>query len=550
MTIKRKMLLICGLIVLGIGGIATVSYMELAHVQKSYDHLRHKVVGAQIDVLEINRDVNYVSRLTRNMMLGSNWEKDMKKLENMLDRIKGNYKTLNLVAEGVEEKELIRKAQAATMNFVNDGYRFSKALKGLDKSRRYTKYPEYGKSATPLAVESRKYFGSLVKLKEEKLAEASEQLNETIIKMEKTIVIVAVIMLAIILALVFAVTRGILMSMSRMVEVIETLAKNDLTGSIGEAGKDEIGLMQKAARKMINTLTQTVGGIMSGVTTLSDSSSNLTDISAELSDGAGNVSENAASVTASTQKMSENMTSVAAAAEELSTNIGMVSSATEEMTATINEIARNTDRTKATTRRAVERSKKASYDVGRLSTSAKDIGKVVETITDISEQTNLLALNATIEAARAGEAGKGFAVVASEIKSLAQQTADATLEIKENITNVQVSTENTVSEIEGISNEISAVSDMIDGVASAVEEQSITTKEIAGNVGQAAHAVQDVTENINQSSNVANEIAQAVSDVGQVLNTMSENSRKVKANAGELNQLANELGQNVSQFKI
>ena len=73
----------------------------------------------------------------------------------------------------------------------------------------------------------------------------------------------------------------------------------------------------------------------------------------------------------------------------------------------------------------------------QLGTAAQEIGKVTETITNISSQTNLLALNATIEAARAGTAGKGFAVVANEIKELAQQTASATEDIKSKILGVQ-----------------------------------------------------------------------------------------------------------------
>ena len=211
-------------IVLGISGIAVTSFVELTSVQNTYNHLRHKVMAAQLDVLEINRDVNYVSRLTRNMMLGSNYEKDMEKLEKMLDRIMENYKTLNAVAEGAEEIELVRNAQTATMNFVKDGYRFSKALKDLDKSQRYTRYPDYGKSATPLAVESRKYFGQLVTLKEKKLTEASKKMDETIKRMKKMIVLVAGILLTAIITLVFTMTRGMLKSIRNMAGVLDTLA--------------------------------------------------------------------------------------------------------------------------------------------------------------------------------------------------------------------------------------------------------------------------------------------------------------------------------------
>jgi methyl-accepting chemotaxis protein len=111
---------------------------------------------------------------------------------------------------------------------------------------------------------------------------------------------------------------------------------------------------------------------------------------------------------------------------------------------------------------------------------------VVETITEISEQVNLLALNATIEAARAGEAGKGFAVVANEIKELAKQTSAATLEIKEKIQNIQGSTDGTVKGINEISEVIRSVNEIVGTIATAVEEQSAATKEIASNIAQAS----------------------------------------------------------------
>jgi methyl-accepting chemotaxis protein len=91
----------------------------------------------------------------------------------------------------------------------------------------------------------------------------------------------------------------------------------------------------------------------------------------------------------------------------------------------------------------------------------REIGKVTETISEISSQTNLLALNATIEAARAGAAGKGFAVVAGEIKALAQQTATATEDIKNRISGVQNSTSSGIAEIEKISRVIFEVSDIV-----------------------------------------------------------------------------------------
>jgi methyl-accepting chemotaxis protein len=150
-------------------------------------------------------------------------------------------------------------------------------------------------------------------------------------------------------------------------------------------------------------------------------------------------------VATSAEEMSANLNNVAAAMEAVFHQYQpWLPRAAEEMTATINEIAQNAEKAGAISDQAVDKAGETSGQMEGLGQAAEGIGKVVETITEISEQVNLLALNATIEAARAGEAGKGFAVVANEIKELAKQTSTATLEIKEKIANIQGSTDGAV----------------------------------------------------------------------------------------------------------
>jgi methyl-accepting chemotaxis protein len=188
--------------------------------------------------------------------------------------------------------------------------------------------------------------------------------------------------------------------------------------------------------------------------------------------------------------------------------------------------------------------------VDELGSAANEIGKVVETITEISEQVNLLALNATIEAARAGEAGRGFAVVANEIKDLAKQTAEATLEIKGKIGAIQGSTAETVTEIDQISKIINDVNEIVTIIATAVEEQSVTTKEIAGNVAQASQGIQEVNENVAQSSSVSAEIASDISGVNQSAGEISSSSAQVNLSAEELNRMGVKLNEMVGKFKV
>ena len=104
-------------------------------------------------------------------------------------------------------------------------------------------------------------------------------------------------------------------------------------------------------------------------------------------------------VAAAAEEMSANLNNVAAAMEESATNTSMVATAAEEMTATINEIAQNAEKARGIADQAVHKAGDASGQMDVLGKAAIGIGKVVETITEISEQVNLLALNATIEAA-------------------------------------------------------------------------------------------------------------------------------------------------------
>jgi methyl-accepting chemotaxis protein len=173
--------------------------------------------------------------------------------------------------------------------------------------------------------------------------------------------------------------------------------------------------------------------------------------------------------------------------------------------------------------------------IAKLGESSAEIGNVVKVITSIAEQTNLLALNATIEAARAGEAGKGFAVVANEVKELAKQTGQATEDISQKIGAIQQDTEGAVTAIQQIGAIINQVNDIANTIASAVEEQSVTTNEMARNVEEAAKG--------------SNEIVQNIGGVAQAAQSTASGATQTQAAAQELGRLASELQAIVGQFK-
>ncbi|WP_163338973.1 methyl-accepting chemotaxis protein [Desulfopila sp. IMCC35008] len=373
--------------------------------------------------------------------------------------------------------------------------------------------------------------------------------SKTIRNLIGLITIVAVLVTAVLVS--FA-AIAIVKPLNNAVDGLKDIAEGegDLTMRLQVTSKDEIGEMAHWFNTFIEKLQRIIKQISDNSKSVGDSSEQLSSISEELLTGAEDTSQRSTNVATSAEEMSANLNNVAAAMEESSTNANMVATAAEEMSSTINEIAENAEKARGVSSDAVSQANNASASMQELTEAAGKIGKVTEAITEISEQTNLLALNATIEAARAGEAGKGFAVVANEIKELAKQTAEATLDIKNLIDDVQ-NTSNTTSEgIVQISDVITGVNDIVSTIASAVEEQTAATQEIANNIAQASQGIQEVNENVNQSSSVATGISQDIAEVSSAAQDISKSSNDVKQSAQDLLARSQELNEIVGSFKV
>jgi methyl-accepting chemotaxis protein len=335
-----------------------------------------------------------------------------------------------------------------------------------------------------------------------------------------TVTILAVLLCA---GIAFHTARSITRPIKNAVDVLRNIAEGegDLTRRVDERSGDELGEMGKWVNTFIGKLEGLIARVAKSTQVVAGSSENLFGVSHQMGAGA--------------EEASVQANVVAAAAEQVTRNLQTVAAATEEMTASIAEISKNASAAASIAGRAVERAQTANSVMGRLGTSGAEIGEVVKVINAVAHQTKLLALNATIEAARAGAAGKGFAVVANEVKELANETAKATRQISDKIEAIRTGTHDAVAVIGEISGIISQMHDISTTIASAVEEQTATTREIARNVSEAAIGESHVTENMTT--------------VAQAVKVTSSGAKTAQTAAGELAGMAAELQKIVGVFK-
>jgi len=271
---------------------------------------------------------------------------------------------------------------------------------------------------------------------------------------------------------------------------LESLKASALERRDIEARERENTLARENRAKTVDGLTQKFEGVVRhmldsihGATSQLESTAQTMDVNAD--------------------QTKQQVVTVASATDQASSNVHTVAAAAEELSSSIQDVAKYVAQSTSLSKVAADEAAQSTSTVRELVDSAERIGEVVQLINEISSQTNLLALNATIEAARAGDAGKGFAIVAQEVKNLANQTASATEEIRQQITTVQSRTQDAVDAITGIVRRINEISRISDIIASSVDGQSVATTEIARNAGQAAGGINDVSQAITAVDSAA-----------------------------------------------
>ncbi|MFZ5766494.1 MAG: HAMP domain-containing methyl-accepting chemotaxis protein [Thermodesulfobacteriota bacterium] len=399
-----------------------------------------------------------------------------------------------------------------------------------------------------------------------------KEMDKAVGRALRNIVIALVVAVTIALALGLFLSRNITGPLQRAVSFAGSLAEGDLTAKMNIDQQDEVGDMVRALNRMADQLRGVMSRIAEEMKGLAAASAELSSTAQSMASGAEELTTQAATTAAAAEEISANLSVVNAtsetmnnqsrhvstSAEGISANVNSVAAAVEEMSASIQEVSQNCAKSLQMAESASAASDDASGRMAELDQAARDIGKVINVITEITEQTKLLALNATIEAARAGEAGKGFAVVAGEVKELAKQTAEATEDIARQIRDMQGRTSGVVANIEKVTVMNNKMKEYASTIAAAVEEQTATTGEIARTVSGVAGETHEVSGLVRGFSTAIEqellgaikEAASGVAEVSHNIHGVNDVARETAQSAGGINSAAQELAELAGKLEM
>ena len=518
--VRKKLISVFFVICIFIIAIGTEGILSSAKINSNADGMYKNNLMSIRDLGEIKGNINDM-RATYNRLV---FERDKTKLD---DYVKAITDLDNKNGQSMNEYESLITDSEEKQTYDNLKKDLAKYIEVRNKAIDLVKTDNYDEaikiSNDDLTTMKNSLIGNIQKSIDAnaKVAEQVNQSNTTKFHSVRTsIIIYTAAAFFIILFMSYILIRNILVPLRKIKELAERLAIYDFSTAIVIAGKDEFGQTGVALNMAQENVSALVKTIIEDSQDLSAASEELSATVEEISSKAIIIDKSVNNIASAMQETSATTEEISASVEEVDSSVNVLSSKAMEGSNNANQSKERSMEVKNNSQKAINETREMYIEKQEKMQKTIEDGKVVdsikvmaETIGSIAEQTNLLALNAAIEAARAGEQGKGFAVVAEEVRTLAEQSSEAVINIQDTIAKVQLA----------FNSSISTGGDILEFVNKNVNEQFNNYSEVGNKYYNDSNFVSSMSEEIAAMSE---EITATVGEVSQAVQNMAETSQK------------------------
>ncbi|MDD2734133.1 MAG: methyl-accepting chemotaxis protein [Desulfuromonadaceae bacterium] len=577
LSTRAKIIFSFGLMLILLAIIIVTAYTSITAIKGAQRELVQSGFQSVLDLVEIRSHQNH----TRAEMIEMTITSDRSKLQAMAQDIKertsninqnvkalmelkkGDHKFITKLQELADTREAYRKTVEEEISLIFKGKNEEARTLGVgDQDNRYNRI--------------RDITYELGKAEEESARQRILQSDQ----MAKTAALVFLIVGASAFVFCIVVTivlnKAIAKPLTEITGIAERIAAGELDINVpSTTRKDEVGLLILMFRRMVDNIkgyALTTGQIAAGnlISTVAPKSekdvmgnalaimgSNLREITREIIEGVNVLASSSSEIMASTNQVASGASETAVAVSETSSTVeevkqtAMVSS---QKARNVADAAQKSVLVAQVGRRSVEESivgmgriqsqmEAIAESIVRLSEQSQTIGEIIATVNDLAEQSNLLAVNAAIEAAKAGEQGKGFAVVAQEVKSLAQQSKEATAQVRTILNDIQKATNAAVMATEQGNKAVE------DGVRQS-KEAGEAIRQMGESIDESAQAAVQIATSSQQQLTGMDQVALAMENIRQASEQNVTGMRQVEITVQGLHDLGQKLKDLVGRYTV